>query len=121
LPSGTWDRLGDSGFKVREAQTILELEPHPRANHLLPLRYQYLAVEAYQRGDLTEGQLARFLRVDRVEARQLVQALTNYHEVSESGKIANVSVNLAHNISGNRDWYPFSATLLMSSSLRSLC
>jgi Zn-dependent peptidase ImmA (M78 family)/DNA-binding XRE family transcriptional regulator len=103
LPSGTWDRLRDSGFKVREAQTILELEPHPRANHLLPLRYQYLAVEAYQRGDLTEGQLARFLRVDRVEARQLVQALTNYHEVSESGKIANVSVNLAHNISGNRE------------------
>ena len=103
LPSGTWDRLRDSGFKVREAQTILELEPHPPANHLLPLRYQYLAVEAYQRGDLTEGQLARFLRVDRVEARRLVQALTNYHEVSESGKIANVSVNLAHNIGGNRE------------------
>ena len=58
LPSGTWDRLRDSGFKVREAQTIFELEPHPRANYLLPLRYQYLAVEAYQRG---EGQLARFL------------------------------------------------------------
>ncbi len=103
LPSGTWDRLRDSGFKVREAQTILELEPHPRANHLLPLRYQYLAVEAYQRGDLTEGQLARFLRVDRVEARRLVQALTNYHDVSESGKIANVSVNLAHNIGSNRE------------------
>jgi Zn-dependent peptidase ImmA (M78 family)/transcriptional regulator with XRE-family HTH domain len=103
LPSGTWDRLRGSGFKVREAQTILGLEPHPRANHLLPLRYQYLAAEAYQRGNLTEGQLARFLRVDRVEARRLVQALTNYHEVSASGKIANVSVNLAHNISGNRD------------------
>jgi Zn-dependent peptidase ImmA (M78 family)/DNA-binding XRE family transcriptional regulator len=103
LPSGTWDRLRDSGFKVREAQTILGLEPHPRAHHLLPLRYQYLAVEAFQRGDLTEGQLSRFLRIDRVEARRLVQALTNYHEVSESGKIANVSVNLAHNISGNRE------------------
>jgi Zn-dependent peptidase ImmA (M78 family)/transcriptional regulator with XRE-family HTH domain len=103
LPSGTWDRLRDRGFKVREAQTILGLEPHPRAHHLLPLRYQYLAVEAYQRGDLTEGQLSRFLRGDRVEARQLVQALTNYHEVSASGKIANVSVNLAHSISGNRE------------------
>jgi Zn-dependent peptidase ImmA (M78 family)/DNA-binding XRE family transcriptional regulator len=101
LPSGTWDRLRDSGFKVREAQTILGLEPHPRANHLLPLRYQYLAVEAYQRGDLTEGQLARFLRVDRVEARRLVQALTNYREVSESGRIDNVSVNLAQNIGSN--------------------
>jgi hypothetical protein len=103
LPSGTWDRLRESSVKVREAQTILELKLHPRANHLLPLRYQYLALEAYQRGDLTEGQLARFLRLDRVEARRLVQALTNYHEVSESGKIANVSVDLAHNISDKRE------------------
>jgi len=103
LPSGTWDRLQDSGFKVREAQTILGLEPHPRTDYLLPLRYQYLAVEAYQRGDLTEGQLARFLRVDRLEARRLVEELTNYHDVSAAGKVATVSVNLAQNISGNRE------------------
>jgi Zn-dependent peptidase ImmA (M78 family)/DNA-binding XRE family transcriptional regulator len=102
LPSGAWDRLRDSGFKVREAQTILGLEPYPRTNQLLPLRYQYLAVEAYQRGDLTEGQLARFLRVDRVEARRLVEELTSYHDdVSTAGKGAPVSVNLAQNISGN--------------------
>jgi Zn-dependent peptidase ImmA (M78 family)/transcriptional regulator with XRE-family HTH domain len=94
LPNGTWDRLRDSGFKVREAQTILGLEPHPRTDQLLPLRYQYLAVEAYQRGDLTEGQLARFLRVGRVEARRLVEELTNYHDVSAAGKVAIVSVNL---------------------------
>jgi Zn-dependent peptidase ImmA (M78 family)/DNA-binding XRE family transcriptional regulator len=103
LPSGTWDRLRDSGFKVREAQTILGLEPHPRANHLLPLRYRYLAVEAYQRGDLTEGQLARFLRVARVEARRFVQALTNYRDVSAAGKVATVSINLAQNLSGSRE------------------
>jgi Zn-dependent peptidase ImmA (M78 family)/DNA-binding XRE family transcriptional regulator len=103
LPSGTWDRLRDSGFKVREAQTILGLEPHPRTDHLLPLRYQYLAVEAYQRGDLTEGQLARFLRVDRAEARRLVETLTNYYDVSAAGKVATISVNLAQNISDNRE------------------
>lgn len=103
LPSGTWDRLRDSGFKVREAQTILGLEPHPRTDHLLPLRYQYLAVETYQRGDLTEGQLARFLRVDRVEARRLVETLTNYYDVSATGQVAIVSVNLAQNISDNRE------------------
>jgi Zn-dependent peptidase ImmA (M78 family)/DNA-binding XRE family transcriptional regulator len=101
IPSGTWDRLRDSGFKVREAQTILGLEPHPRTDQLLPLRYQYLAVEAYQRGDLTEGQLARFLRVDRVEARRLVESLTNYQDVSAAGRVATGSVNLAQNISGN--------------------
>jgi Zn-dependent peptidase ImmA (M78 family) len=101
LPSGTWDRLRDSGCKVREAQTILRLEPHPRTDQLLPLCYQYLAVEAYQRGDLTEGQLARFLRVDRVEARRLVESLINYQDVSAAGRVATGSVNLAQNISGN--------------------
>ncbi len=103
LPSGTWDRLRDSGFKVREAQTILGLQPHPQADYLLPLRYQYLAVEAYQRGDLTEGQLARFLRADRVEARRLVQALTNHPYISEEGKVATMSVNLARNLSGKHE------------------
>lgn len=101
LPSGTWDRLHDSSCKVREAQTILGLEPQPQADHLLPLRYRYLAVEAYQRGDLTEGQLARFLRADRVEARRAVQELTNRPYVSEEGKVATMSLDLARNLRGN--------------------
>lgn len=101
LLSGTWDRLRDSGFKVREAQTILGLQPHPQADHPLPPRYRYLAAEVYQRGDLTEGQLARFLRTDRVEARRLVQELTHHPDVSEEGKITMISINLARNLRGN--------------------
>jgi Zn-dependent peptidase ImmA (M78 family)/transcriptional regulator with XRE-family HTH domain len=103
LPSGTWDRLRDRGFKLREAQTILGPEPYRQADHLLPLRYRYLAVEAYQRGELTEGQLARFLRVDRVEARRLVQDLTNHPYVSEEGHITTMSVDLSRNLRDNHE------------------
>lgn len=40
---------------------------------LLPSRYRYLAVEAWQRGDLSEGQLAGLLQVDRLTARRMIR------------------------------------------------
>lgn len=40
-----------------------------------PNRFTLLAVEAYSAGHLTEGQLAEFLGVDRLEARQVVDSL----------------------------------------------
>jgi hypothetical protein len=41
----------------------------------MPLRYQFLALDAFDNGAITEGQLAQFLRVDRTEARQLAQKI----------------------------------------------
>lgn len=93
VPSGTWDRLQDRGFKVREAQNVLKLQPHLYLDQPLPLRYQFLAAEAYQQGKLTEGQLARLLRVDRVGARQIVQKLTHQPYVSEEGKVSSLAVD----------------------------
>lgn len=75
LPSGTWDRLRQEDFRVHEAQELLGLQEHPVDDELLPSRYRYLAVEAWQRGDLSEGQLAAFLRVDRLTARRLVHEM----------------------------------------------
>ncbi|RAL68823.1 Transcriptional regulator [Dehalococcoides mccartyi] len=93
VPSGTWDRLQDRGFKVREAQDVLQLQPHRYSEQPLPPRYQFLAAEAYQREQLTEGQLAHLLRVDRVEARRIVQKLTRQSYVSEEGKITSLDVD----------------------------
>ena len=73
--SHTWDRLEGEGFKVREARSLLSVEEHRPDREMLPFRYRSLAVEAYFAGDLSEGQLARTLRVDRVRARQLVARL----------------------------------------------
>lgn len=70
--AGTWQRLHQQGFRVKEARRLLGLQEHPVEDELLPARYRYLAVEAWYRGELSEGQLASFLRVDRLSARRLV-------------------------------------------------
>ncbi|MCA9995286.1 MAG: ImmA/IrrE family metallo-endopeptidase [Anaerolineales bacterium] len=75
-PSGTWERLRERGIKVREAQQQLGLAPIPEQSQLLPLRYQYLAVEAFEQEAISEGLLAKFLRVDRLEARRIIQVLS---------------------------------------------
>lgn len=100
LPRGAWERLRDRGFKVREAQEQLGLAPNPRDDRHLPLRYQFLAVRAYEEGNLTEGELARLLRVDRVSARRIVQELTHPLHILDEGEVAPLSVDLASSVSG---------------------
>ena len=102
LRRGTWERLRDRGFKVREAQERLGLTPDPRDDQELPIRYKFLAVRAYQDADLTEGELVRFLRVDRVQARRIVQALTHPSHVLDEGEVATLSLDLASSI-GRQD------------------
>lgn len=75
-PSGTWERLRERGIKVREAQQQLDLSPIPEQGQLLPLRYQYLAVEAFEQEAISEGMLAKFLRVDRLESRRITRILS---------------------------------------------
>jgi len=78
LPSVIWDKLREKGFKVREAQQQLRLGAIHEQNDKLPMRYQYLAVDAFDRGLITEGQFARFLEVDRVEARHIAEILRQH-------------------------------------------
>ena len=106
LPGGSWERLRDRGIKVREAQEQLGLSPHPRDEQVLPLRYQYLAALAYEKEDLTEGELARILRVDRVAARRLVQELTQSSHLQEEGQVDSVFVDLARSVSGKDEPAP---------------
>ncbi len=75
-PGGTWERLRERGIKVREAQQQLNLSPIPEQSQLLPLRYQYLAVEAFEQQEISEGLLAKYLRVDRLEARRITRYLS---------------------------------------------
>ena len=98
LPGGTWERLRDRGFKAREAQEHLGLAPHPSDDRLLPIRYELLAARAYEVGNLTEGELARILRTDRVSARQTLQRLSSAFHVFDGGKVASLPIELAGSI-----------------------
>lgn len=75
LRTGTWDILQARGFKVREAQQQLGLDPLPERHELLPKRYQYLALVALENGLVSEGQFAHFLRMDRLVARHMAHKL----------------------------------------------
>ena len=83
----TWDRLVNQGFRVHEARDLLELAALPPDTELLPLRFRYLAVEAYLRGQISEGQFAKFLRTDRVTARGLAAQLSRRIGLDESGSV----------------------------------
>jgi Zn-dependent peptidase ImmA (M78 family) len=74
IPAGTWDRLRQEGFQVRETDEY-PLGPPFQARHqdALPPRYVSLAVEAWQRAELSEGQLAQMLRTDRISAREIIE------------------------------------------------
>ena len=57
--------------KLHEAQQ--QIDSMPVQDEKLPMYYKYLAVDAYDRGLITEGQFARFLNVSRVEARYIAE------------------------------------------------
>lgn len=90
LPTGTWDKLRAGGFRVRQAQQQLGLGALPAREENLPIRYQYLAVDAFERELISEGQLAHFLQVDRLEARRVAETLRQ----QSSGEMDNNSITL---------------------------
>jgi Zn-dependent peptidase ImmA (M78 family) len=93
VSSGTWNSLHSQGFRVEEARDLLRLMPLQPDTEMLPTRFRYLAAEAYRAGELSEGQLARLLRVDRTEARQLVQHLEQRVDIEASGELSAMEFN----------------------------
>ena len=91
IPPGTREHLKESRFEVRKATEVLSLPKHPANDEPLSDRYKYLAVHAFERGELSEGQLARFLRCDPVTARETVARYLTSPEVSLDGEYLAVS------------------------------
>jgi Zn-dependent peptidase ImmA (M78 family)/DNA-binding XRE family transcriptional regulator len=100
LPSGTWERLETEGFKVRGAQQLLGIDPNRPVRDRLPRRYIDLAVLAYQKGNLSEGQLAKFLRTDRVAGRALVQDAGHRFNTQREDDFASLELDLASRLDG---------------------
>lgn len=91
IPPGTREHLKESRFEVRKATEVLSLPKHPVNDEPLSDRYKYLAIHAYERGELSEGQLARFLRCDPVTAREAVARYLTSPEVSLAGEYLGIS------------------------------
>jgi hypothetical protein len=100
LPAGTWERLGAEGFKVQHAQKLLEIDANPPLRELMPPRYVSLAVEAFRKGFLSEGQLVRFLHTDRVSARLQVELLERKIHVENGGEFRPIAPDLAQSLGG---------------------
>jgi Zn-dependent peptidase ImmA (M78 family)/DNA-binding XRE family transcriptional regulator len=83
VQAGTWERVQTAGLRVGEARAHLGLQTPRVPEDMLPPRYVFLAVGAYQEGRLSEGQLAQLLRVDRLEARRVAAVA---HGVADAGE-----------------------------------
>jgi Zn-dependent peptidase ImmA (M78 family)/transcriptional regulator with XRE-family HTH domain len=99
IPVGTWQRLKDSKFQVREAQSLLGLGSGPE-EPMLPRRYMGLAVRAYEDGLLSEGELVETLHADRQQARRTVQEQTTRTAVTEEGEAGQLVLDLAEPLAG---------------------
>jgi Zn-dependent peptidase ImmA (M78 family) len=96
---GTWDSLAEEGFKPRQAQQILGINANPPLEDELPPRYVSLAVSAYENEEISEGQLAKLLRTDRVTARIIVDKVSlDYQEIDNH--FMKVDVDFTHEIVG---------------------
>ena len=85
LKSGTWGLLKEKGIPVREAEKRLGLVPEARQEPAYPERYKFLAVHAYERGELSEKELANYLRCDIWEARRVTREAMLSVEVDAEG------------------------------------
>ncbi len=74
LPQGTYESLRDRGLSADTVRQVLG-DPPLDASLVLPPRLSMLAAEAYRRGLISEGQLCEMLQMNRIEARQLLDAL----------------------------------------------
>lgn len=89
VPNGTWDwfeRTG--GITNDQARQVLGENPafDPRGEdgeRSVSLRLQLLAAEAWKRDLLSEGQVASLLKIDRVQARELIDAYEADEEAAD--------------------------------------
>lgn len=100
LPVGQWEKLKAEGFKPRRAQQLLGIDAGHDEENLLPKRYLNLAGVAYEKGLLSEGQLSRFLRMDRVSARVQLEKMSSCFNRAVEGGYEPFELKLAQPLAG---------------------
>lgn len=98
VPKGTRDHLKESRFEVRKASALLGLAARVAADEPYPERYKFLAVHAYERAEITEGELARLLRCDPVAARGIVADCLSSSDVTPEGLLETLRLDFQHSL-----------------------
>jgi Zn-dependent peptidase ImmA (M78 family)/transcriptional regulator with XRE-family HTH domain len=101
IPKGVRDHLKESRFEVRRAEKLLNLQQHPVADKRFPDRYVFLAVQAYDKGELSEGELCDLLRCDRVTARETVERHLTTTDVTDEGELRQIQLEGQFSLLGN--------------------
>lgn len=86
LKQGTWDLQREKKLPIREAEKRLGLAAAPVKEAAYPERYKFLAVHAYERGELSEKEVANYLHCDIWEARRVIQESMLSVEVDADGE-----------------------------------
>jgi hypothetical protein len=92
IPKGVLQHLKESKFTVRKAEELLGLREDRGTCQRFSKRYVSLAVHAFDRGDLSEGQLAALLQCDRVTAREVVESYLTTTALSDDGELFQVQL-----------------------------
>ncbi|MGH7140245.1 MAG: ImmA/IrrE family metallo-endopeptidase, partial [Pirellulales bacterium] len=94
ITKGSWQFLKESKFAPKQAADLLGLRPQPINDQPFPERYLYLAVSAYERGEIGDSDLAYYLRCDIVSAREmLAKTLTSREVVDATGEQRDVRLD----------------------------
>lgn len=100
VPRGLWERLDSEGFRPQQAQAVLGLDAHTKVERRFPRRYEMLAVQAYASAELTEGQLARYLEVERVVARDRADEIQRRVSSERENELGSLSLDLRTSVPG---------------------
>jgi Zn-dependent peptidase ImmA (M78 family) len=76
VAAGAWDTLSHAGVNIKAASEALGMRARPADTAVFPKRFVYLVLESYAKALLTERELANLLDADRLEARKVVEALS---------------------------------------------
>jgi len=86
IQRGSWQFLKESKFSPREAAELLSLRSQPVNEEPFSERYKYLAVAAYERGEIGDSDLAHYLRCDIARAREIASITLSSREIDSSGE-----------------------------------
>ena len=98
LPVGTYDNLKRRNFKPHEVEVELGLSRRQVTPQRFPPRYVRLACEAFERELLSEGELATYLGVNRLAAREIHDSQRHAElDQGETGDL-DLGATLAHGV-----------------------